>query len=262
MINKQLNRSVQKQVFTAVFLLFTCFAMMAQNSQDELFKQGNELYRSEKFEKAISIYKQIEKAGTVSSELYFNLGNAHYKLNHVAESVYNYEKALKINPLNKDAAVNLVFAKRMTIDVIEELPKSFSQKLNESFIQKLTYNEWAIVVVVFSILSTLFFLLFYFSYIPLQKRMYFIVSGISVIVFFTSLFVAYSEYQRSINTVEAIVFSEKVDVKDAPISNGEIIFELHEGTKVAVLEKVDSWKKIRIADGKIGWVNANSIQEF
>ena len=62
------------------------------------------------------------------------------------------------------------------------------------------------------------------------------------------------------STVEAIIFSEKSEVKNAPTLNSDKIFMLHEGTKVLVLDSVDNWKKIRIADGKIGWIISDEIK--
>jgi len=35
---------------------------------------------------------------------------------------------------------------------------------------------------------------------------------------------------------------------------------LHEGTKVIVLDTIDDWKKIKLADGKIGWIIASEIK--
>jgi len=34
---------------------------------------------------------------------------------------------------------------------------------------------------------------------------------------------------------------------------------LHEGTKIIVLDMVDNWKKIKLVDGKIGWIIASDI---
>ena len=38
-----------------------------------------------------ALYEKIEATGKVSSELYYNLGNAYYKINKVAPSIYNFE---------------------------------------------------------------------------------------------------------------------------------------------------------------------------
>jgi SH3-like domain-containing protein len=38
-------------------------------------------------------------------------------------------------------------------------------------------------------------------------------------------------------------------------------FVLHEGTAVQVLDTVENWKKIKLSDGKTGWVMMMSIVE-
>lgn len=242
----------------AVFLF--AYSSMFGQSNNELFEQANELYRSEKYVEAIGIYEKIEASGLVSSELYYNLGNSYYKINKVAPSIYNLEKALIINPQNKDATNNLVFANRMTIDVIEELPKTFFQKLEIDIVEQLSFNQWAYLAVGFSILMSLFFLFFYFSYIPTRKRAYFVVSVLSCLFLVITLFFTFKEYDTSISTIEAIVFDEKVSVKSAPLESGQEVFELHEGLKVKVLDAVDVWKKIKLSDGKTGWIQSESLK--
>lgn len=248
-----------KTVKVCLLLLFVYSNAFAQNNS-ELFKQANELYRNEKYVEAIGLYERIEASGLVSSELYYNLGNSYYKINKVAPSIYNLEKALLLNPQNSDAANNLVFANRMAIDAIEELPKSFFQNLEENIIQQLSFDQWAYVAVAASILTCLFFLFFYFSYIPARKRTYFVISILSSLIFIFSLFFTFKQFDTSISTIEAIVFDEKTSVKDAPLASGQEVFEIHEGLKVMVLDEVDVWKKIKLSDGKTGWVLAESLK--
>ena len=242
-----------------ILLLFLSAQLFSQNSE-QLFKEGNEHYKLSNFSEAISSYKKIEALGLISSTLYYNLGNCHYKLNQVASAIYNYEKALLLDPLNEDAQSNLVFAKRLTIDAIEEIPKTIFQKLDDAIVKKLSYNEWAIVNVVFSVLGTLLFLLFYFSFTPSKKRMFFVTSILSFLLLLVTLFFTIKEYTYSNTTVEAIIFSEETSVNNAPTDNSEKIFTLHEGTKVLVLDTVDNWKKIRISDGKTGWIISDKIK--
>ena len=64
------------------------------------------------------------------------------------------------------------------------------------------------------------------------------------------------------NNIEAIIFSGQTQVKSAPTNSSEIYFELHEGTKVLVLESLDNWKKIKIADGKMGWIKVSDLKEI
>jgi tetratricopeptide (TPR) repeat protein len=240
-------------------VLIIANTISAQNAND-LFSSANDLYKNEKFEKAIERYKEIESQGLISSELYYNLGNSYYKLNKVGPSIYYFEKALKINPLNEDVKNNLVFAKRLALDKIEELPKTVFQKFNINYLQQLSYNQWAIVIIVFSVLGSLLFLLFYFADTPFIKRIYFVTSSLSFILLITALIITFNQYSISKNNKEAIVFAEETEVRNAPTFNSEEVFTLHEGTKVLVLDAIDSWKKIKLADGKIGWIIADDIK--
>lgn len=237
------------------------FSAPAQ-TKEALFEQGNEWYRTDQFEKAIVCYEQIEAMGFGSSELYFNLGNAYYKQSKIAPSIYNYERALKWNPQNKEAASNLEFAKRMAIDNIEVLPPTFFEKANAQFVQKRTFDQWAFLSVAFVFLMTIGFLGFYFSFRPAQKRTLFVGSILSACLFLMSLFFSFQEHRRSTTEVKAIVFAKKTEVLNAPSESGDLVFELHEGTKVLVLDRIGSWKKIKLADGKLGWISETALKEF
>jgi tetratricopeptide (TPR) repeat protein len=243
-----------------LFLLLLISGFSKAQTANDLFKKANELYKEGGYLEAIETYEKIEDSLLVSSELYYNIGNCYYKLNKVAPTIYNYEKALQLDPLNLDASNNLVFAKRLTIDNIEEVPKSFLQKFNKNYLQKLSYNQWAIVAVLFSFLVTVLFLLFYFSNIPSRKRFFFTTSILSLLLLIVSLFITYNQYTLEKNTIEAIIFAEETPVKNAPTINSEDVFTLHEGTKVLVLDEIDEWKKIKLADGKIGWILSENLK--
>ena len=79
----------------------------AQNGQ--LFTQATEHYNKGEYSKAIENYEQILEGGEHSPELYFNLANCHYKLNHIGPSIYYYEKALLLNPDDGEIKNNLKY---------------------------------------------------------------------------------------------------------------------------------------------------------
>lgn len=245
-----------------IYFLVVTFIVGVVHAQtaDQLFAEGNTLYKDGKYEQAIMRYDSIIAQQKVSSELYYNLGNCYYKLNKVAPAIYHYEKAIQLDPLNEDAANNLVFAKRLTLDRIEELPKTIFQKFNENYLQKLTYNEWAVVCIVLSFLATILFLSFYFSVTPNKKRLYFVTSMVAFLLLFSSIAITFNQYNFNKSNTYAIIYLEKATVKNAPTFNSDEVFTLHEGTKVKVLDSVDDWKKIKLADGKIGWIEVNSLK--
>lgn len=250
---------MKKIIFFLIVL--TGITVQAKNL-DSLFVQANKLYQQEDYSKALKVYQEIENQNVESGELFFNIANVYYRTNQVAPSIYYYEKALLLEPNNKDITFNLEFAKRMTLDNIEALPKSMGQKFRDGIVLKFTYNTWAILTVSFAFLFAILFLLYHFSYNTGVKRIYFITSSLSVIFVLLTVLFTYQNYQYIQNTRTAIIFKQLAPVKSAPTKSSEVNFELHEGTKVSILETLDDWMKIKITDGKTGWINEDSLREL
>jgi len=250
---------MQKIIF---FLIFMAGMAVQAQSPDSLFVQANKSYQQEDYLKALELYNEIENQNVISGELFYNMANVFYKTNKVADAIYYYEKALHLEPNNKDILFNLEFAKRMTLDNIEELPKSISQKFRDAVVLKFTYNTWAIISVSFAFLFAILFLLYHFSYSTGVKRIYFITSGLVVIFVSLSLLFSYQNHKYVTNARTAIIFAQQAQVKSAPTKSSEVNFELHEGTKVFILESLDNWVKIKIADGKMGWIEEEDMKEL
>src|SRR5690606_34288434 len=143
------------------------------------FNQANELYQQEKYQEAIQVYEQILDNGQHSVELYYNLGNAYYKVNKIAPAIYNYEKALLLEPNNADVKNNLKFAQNMMIDSFSEVPKvGFSNWLS-GFTSVYHYDIWANIAIGFSFLVLLSFIGYYFKIgrASCRERVWFVVGG-------------------------------------------------------------------------------------
>ena len=120
-----------KRINSFIAFLFLSTTMMAQ-TPDTLFDQGNKAYNLGAYQEAITSYELVLKAEVHSSELYFNLANAYYRLGEVGESVFYFEKAKLLDPENKEILTNLQFAQNMSLDAIEVLPKSFFDQVIET----------------------------------------------------------------------------------------------------------------------------------
>lgn len=225
------------------------------------FEKGNALYQSGNYESAITAYESVISAKKQSPELYFNLGNCYYKLNKVAPAIYNYEKALVLNPNNKEVLNNLKFAHKLQIDEIKEVPKVGFEKLLRDFTANFHYDSWAWISVGLAFLFLMFFLGYYFSQFTLYKRIFFIGMFVLVFLILISVLSAIFEKNHYQNERPAIVFAEVVSVKNEPKTSGSDVLILHEGTKVFVLETLDNWKKIQLTDGTEGWIENTAIKE-
>ncbi len=246
-----------KQILYILAFLFS-IVILAQNNT--LFEKGNTLYNEGNYPKSVDAYTKIIESSEHSAEVYFNLANAHYKLNNIAPSIYYYEKALQLEPNDADIQNNLSFAKNMTIDAIDVLPETGFSKLMKKITHAQTFDGWAKTAVAFVFLFVILFLSYYFSYSTGKKRLAFIASNACLFLMVIALILAFHKYDLDKKDKPAIVFSQEGKVKSEPNTRSEESFRLHEGTKVQVLDTVKSWKKIKLADGKTGWISSDDIK--
>jgi tetratricopeptide (TPR) repeat protein len=247
---------MNKLLYILSFLLG--FSTFGQNQA--LFKQANTLYNEGKYTDAINTYEAILATKNESAELYFNLANAHYKLNDIAPSVYYYEKALQLAPNDADIKHNLSFAKNMTVDAIDVVPEAGLSKLIKKATNMFSFDAWAKVSVGFVFLFVILFLVYYFAYSTIRKRLAFIGSITSISLMCIALLFAFHKFNLDKKDKPAIVFAKESSVNNEPNSRSEEAFKLHEGTKVQVLDTVKNWKKIKLVDGKSGWISSDDIK--
>lgn len=264
-INKKMilntqNKMLKKEILTAVFLLFS--ALIFSQNNTALFEKGNQLYKSQNYQEAIDQWKKIIKNGETSEDLYFNLGNAYYKLNKIGPAIYYYEKAKKLAPNDASINNNLTYAKNARVDVIAPLPETIFNKLYKTVSGMLSHKGWAIASIVFSVSFSILFLLYYFSFSEHKKRLFFITAMLSLIFLLSSLTLAFMTHLDIKNDHTAIVFATESQVKTEPNMNSETAFTLHEGTKVQVLDKLENWTHIMLENGKEGWIISQDIKKL
>ena len=259
MIEKYKFSSLKSILFFGATFLIQNLAF-AQASMESVFKQGNSAYNKAEYQKAISLYEQTLKMGQISAELYYNLGNAYYKLNNIAESIYYFEKAKQLDPNDEDIIINSNFAKNMTIDAIEKLPESQIVTFQKKIYGIFNFSYWSyLTVILFWIFSGLFLVYVFIKSASLKQTFFFIALGI-LIFFMISFLITYSIEEKEKNTNFAILFSNQKDIWSEPNQQAELLFSLHEGTKVEVLDILENWKKIRIANGSEGWIENASLR--
>jgi len=246
----------------SLFMVALLYTILAVAQNEPLFEQGKENYKNENYTDAIANWDKVLEAGEHSAALYFNLGNAYYKLNQIGPSIYYYQKALQLAPNDSDIKNNLSFAQNATVDAIEPLPQTLFAKWDQQVSELMTYEGWAWTTAVAAMLLSLCFLMYYFSGLSGRKRVYFAGFLISTFVMITAFTMSYRVFDRSLNDRQAIVFAESTQIKSEPSMGGETSFVLHEGTQVQILEVDAEWFHIRIADGKEGWIIASDVKEL
>ena len=245
-----------------ITLIYLAIATIGWGQDQDNFDKATTLYQKGDYTQAAAVYSSILKSGKESSALYYNLGNTYYKLNNVPESIYYYEKALQLDPENVDAKNNLIFANQMKVDAITPLPKTWVRQLSDGIVGLFSAHTWAVLSIIGVFAFVLSFLLYYFVERTALKRTFF--SLMLAFLFFAigSYTLAHFCHKQVSQTQYAILFDKTVRVfSDANAYSSEVM-QLHEGTKVEIIEDAKDWVKIRLVNGKTGWTKVSSLRKL
>lgn len=232
----------------------------AADSREDLtgfFYSANKLYEQGRYEEATAEYKKILDMGFESGPLYYNLGNAYFKIGALGKTILYYEKAKKLIPQNPELRFNDNYVQSLLEDKFDKSRKNWFVRVIEDISEFYSLGRWLGIVIVFWIVLILFIIL-RINFPGLKRAAKYIILtlilllGLGVI----SVIVNYGVYFSP----AAIVQSKEVIVRYGPGEAEVEAFVLHEGTKAAILKTEDNWCQIQLSDGKTGWLPKDSIE--
>ncbi len=241
-----------------LILVFT--ASLMADASDDLFKKANDHYMKEEYSTAIDIYEELTNQGYQSAELFYNLGNAYFKSNLIPSAILNYERALKLAPGDEDINFNLKIANLQTVDKIKEMPLPFFVEWWHGIRSLFSSGMWGGLALLAFWLAAAAFIAFLYTRSQGTKKISFTAASAFIILTIVFFFFGMQTYTEETNRKEAIVFSESSYVKTSPDEGATDLVILHEGTKLEVLDDLGDWRKIRLADGNVGWILKTDIE--
>jgi tetratricopeptide (TPR) repeat protein len=242
-----------------VFALLASGRLPAQTPEQQL-RSANQLYQQGKFSEARDAYGAILSSGYESPDLLYNLGNACYKSGFIPGAILNYERARRLSPGDEDLRHNLRIANMMITDRIEPTPRLFIWDYWEGIKNSFSLQGLTLIVYLFYALVAASASVFFLSRTyALRKIAILAGSGLLIVLMFL-LVVFFARLEDVTRTDEAVVMSQIVTVKNSPDAKSSDAFVLHGGVKVQLIDRVGDWSKVRIADGKVGWLRASSVE--
>ncbi|GMR25705.1 MAG: tetratricopeptide repeat protein [Ignavibacteria bacterium] len=249
-------------VHISVILILIALTPVTASQVNTVMENGNSFYRNGEYDNAIEEYKKLVDEGFLGTSLFYNLGNSYYRIGKIGYAILYYEKALKLSPSDADVKHNLDFAHFSTIDRIQPLPKFFLFDWWEALLNSFSVNGWAYVVFIFYLLILLLIAAYFFAKLVSQQKFIFL-SGIVIVVLFTlSVSLLVVKINREATLKNGVIVEQVVTVKFSPDPQSTDSFVIHEGLKVNLEDKLDNWVKIRLADGKVGWIENNVVKRI
>jgi len=231
------------------------------NEAERLMQEANHHYQQNQYDKSAELYIQILNNGYESDELYYNLGNAYFKTGRLGYAILYYEKALKLAPNDDDINYNLEIANARAVDKIEVLPKLFFVKWGESFLNFFSVSGWSYFTYFVYLLLLISIAAYFLVRKPsMQKIAVFSSAGLIAVLVICIIILAFKVNYESSNY--GVVVEQVVTAKLSPDQQSGDAFIIHEGLKVGLEDQVSEWVKIKLADGKVGWIPDSELRRI
>jgi len=249
-----------KSITITIILLISVLNIFAIDIKTETDSALNYYLKSD-FEQALDIYEDLYNQGYSSADLFFNVGNCYYNMGDLANAIYYYEKAIILNPSDKDIAHNLKVANSKIRNKTDEVPVVFYKQWSKKIISLFSTDKWAIISIISFILCLGSVAVYLFTKRISVRKTGFYSAIVLVVVSLFSLFFAIQQSKNITKNNYAIVFETSL-IKSGPSEESTNLFEVNEGLKVEITDSLNSWYNIKLADGKQGWIIAENVKRI
>ncbi len=217
------------------------------------FISGIEAYQAGRYTEAIKKWRAIADDGVTNGELFYNLGNAHLKADHLGPAILWYERALRLLPNDPDLRFNLNYARSLTKDTPEEGATPIMRIL---FFWKYQLSRRTVTIAAITG-NIIFWVLLAGWRLTRRRGLWRAAVVTSVPVLILVLTAAFNFYEAA-HLKQAIILPVKVSVRSGLQKTDTELFVLHAGAKVQVVRDSKEHYQIRYSTGKTGWVDRSA----
>lgn len=240
-------------------IVYCLTSNVSAQSANELYKTASAQYKAGQFEQAQVSYEKIISQGYRTAEVYYNLGNCYFKLNNSGKTILNFERAHRLAPEDEDIAHNLKIAQLKVVDKLIPVPQMAIVSSWNNFTTSQSSKGWGIFALGFVWITLIVFAVYLFV---TRKGLVLFLGILLLLLSVASLSLAIKQSTAEENSDEAVLTITNANVKSAPDVNGTDLFTIHEGIKFQILDHVGNWNKIRLVDGKVGWIEKNLFEKI
>jgi tetratricopeptide (TPR) repeat protein len=221
-----------------------CSLVIAQseNWQDD----AEYAYLMGNYQQAIDLYSTAIEQGFISSDVYFNLGNAYYESGNLGLALLNYLRAQQIAPRDLSIDETIMRVRAIRADYQGD-SHHWMDRLAESTYtlfrtQELTTVTLILWVIWFSLLTVYF----------LRRRWWL---GLSSVIVWGCVLMLFCRVYADTQRPKAIITNLIADVRSGPSNDYLMLYELYNGAELRITEQQGGWARFILPDGRKGWIN-------
>jgi tetratricopeptide (TPR) repeat protein len=234
-------------------IAIACFLARAVTAADEsAFAKANQAYAEARFQEAAEHYETLVQSGHLNATLFYDLGNAYYRLGSFGKAILNYERALALDPRQPEADANL----RLARDEARAL--ELRKDSIERYASVATVKQYTIAAAVASWVA-----LFMIAHLFLSRRR----SGgriallvLSLIVGGVSVFAIFTLENGTRGNALAVVTAKEIEARLATADNSKSVLLLPAGSEIKILSERGDWVYAALPNDQRGWIPASSAE--
>lgn len=224
------------------------------------FDRGTAALIDGQFRESLEAFEQVEADGWGSAELYYNIGLAHYRLDHLGEAIRYLEKARHLDDDDERILHSLSVAERRRTDRFSQLPNPFWKNVQAWLVKLIPIRP-----------AFLIGLLAWFGFVagwtwsqltgadsPLLRRLRQAAAVLGAVFLVHAL--ASSRWpahpDRSVILAPSVVMYEQANDEAAPV------LTVHEGLVVERRSESTEWTFIEVPNGTRGWVHTRTLGDI
>jgi tetratricopeptide (TPR) repeat protein len=224
---------------------------------NDVFDIANEEYKAGNFRDALRLYEGLlSSTGVETADIYYNIGNTHFKLNNQGKAIVSYRRALMLAPRDQDIRANLNHVREMNVDKIAQAQST--ELFRELFFFHYSLSKKESEAVFLCLYLTLTIIAIIFLVRKSKTVQWLMIAAFMLtFVFGTSTI---TKWYGSTHSNGAVVVANEAEVRTGPGQKYMVSFDLHDGAELKVRKRANDWCQIELPDGRRGWVNVSHIE--
>ncbi|MEY2551375.1 MAG: hypothetical protein QOG12_1519 [Verrucomicrobiota bacterium] len=234
------------------FVLLLVLVVGAFAADEGLFAKANQAYAEGRYEEAANGYESLVSSGSRHPNLFYDLGNAKYRLGDFGQAILNYARALALDPRHPEAEANLRLARdegralEMRRDWIERYASIGTVK---------QYTLAAAVAFWFAL-----FLAVHLWFSTRRSAGRVTLLCVAILIIGVSVFAIYTLENGARGAALAVVTGKEVEARLATADTAKSVLVLPAGSEIKILSERGDWIYAALPNDQRGWISASGAQ--
>jgi len=225
-----------------------------------LFRSGIEAYDSQDYDRAIERWLELRRFRVESAALEYNLGNAYFKRREYGRAVLHWERALRLDPDDREARDNLGLVRGMLVDEVPGQDGLLAGAV--AGLRRWVPLEAAVWLAIGLWLALGGVALVAQLSAGATRRLALAAVLVSSLAVAVVAPLAWLEVRAAEDHERWVVLAPAVDARSGPGEQYTTVFTVHEGLVVRRRGSASGWERVRLPNGLDGWVPAATVERI